>query len=52
MLVSKNIQIGFADFSMKTIVAIHDIGEGVRSASLNLYSRASLNLYSRHDVQI
>lgn len=44
MLVSKNIQIEFADSSMKAIDAIHDIREGVRSASLNLYSR--------HDVQI
>lgn len=44
MLVSKNIQIDFADSSMKAINAIHDIREGVRSASLNLYSR--------YDVQI
>lgn len=44
MLVSKNIQIEFADSSMKAIDAIHDIREGVRSASLNLYSR--------YDVQI
>ena len=39
MLVSKNIQIEFADPSMKAIHAIHDIREGVKSASLNLYSR-------------
>jgi len=44
MLVSKNIQIEFADSSIKAINAIHDIREGVRSASLNLYSR--------YDVQI
>lgn len=44
MLVSKNIQIDFADPSMKAVNAIHDIREGVRSASLNLYSR--------YDVQI
>lgn len=44
MLVSKNLQIDFADSSMKAIDAIHDIREGVRSASLNLYSR--------YDVQI
>ncbi len=44
MLVSKNIQIEFANSSMKAINAIHDIREGVRSASLNLYSR--------YDVQI
>lgn len=44
MLVSKNIQIEFADSSMKAIDAIYDIREGVRSASLNLYSR--------YDVQI
>lgn len=44
MLVSKNIQIKFADSSMRAVDAIHDIREGVRSASLNLYSR--------YDVQI
>ena len=44
MLVSKNIQIEFADSAMKAIDAIHDIREGVKSASLNLYSR--------YDVQI
>lgn len=44
MLISKNIQIKFADSSMKAIDAIHDIREGVKSASLNLYSR--------YDVQI
>lgn len=44
MLVSKNIQIEFANSSMKAINAIHDIREGVKNASLNLYSR--------YDVQI
>ena len=44
MLISKNVQIEFANSSMKAIDAIHDIREGVRSASLNLYSR--------YDVQI
>lgn len=44
MLVLKNIQIEFANSSIKAIHAIHDIREGVRSASLNLYSR--------YDVQI
>lgn len=44
MLVSKNIQIEFADSSMRAVDAIHDIREGVRSASFNLYSR--------YDVQI
>ncbi len=44
MLISKNIQIDFADPTMKAIDAIHDIREGVESASLNLYSR--------YDVQI
>ncbi len=44
MLVSKNVQIEFADTSIKAIEAIHDIREGVRSASLNLYAR--------YDVQI
>lgn len=44
MLISKNIQIEFADSSMKAVNAIHDIRKGVRSASLNLYSR--------YDVQI
>lgn len=44
MLISKYVQIEFADSSIKAINAIHDIREGVRSASLNLYSR--------YDVQI
>lgn len=44
MLITKNIQIEFANSSMKAFKAIHDIREGVRSASLNLYSR--------YDVQI
>lgn len=44
MLVSKNIQIDFANSSMKAIDAILDIKEGVKNASLNLYSR--------YDVQI
>lgn len=44
MLVSKNIQVEFADSSMRAVDAIYDIREGVRSASLNLYSR--------YDVQI
>ncbi len=44
MLVSKNIQIEFADSSMKAIDAIHDIREGVRSASLNLYSRYDVKI--------
>lgn len=39
MLISKNIQIEFANSSIKAMDAIHDIREGVRSASLNLYSR-------------
>ena len=44
MLVSKNIQIEFADATMKAVDAIQDIRAGVRSASLNLYAR--------YDVQI
>ena len=44
MLISKNIQIEFADSKIKAVDAIYDIREGVRSASLNLYSR--------YDVQI
>ena len=44
MLVSKNIQIEFADSSMKAIDAIHDIREGVRSASLNLYARYGVQI--------
>ena len=44
MLVSKNIQIDFANSSMKAIDAMLDIKEGVKNASLNLYSR--------YDVQI
>lgn len=44
MLVSKNIQIEFADSTMKAIDAIHDIREGVRSASINLYSRYNVQI--------
>lgn len=44
MLVSKNIQIEFADSSIRAVDALYDIREGVKSASLNLYSR--------YDVQI
>lgn len=44
MLISKYIQIEFADSKMKAINAIHDLRQGVISASLNLYSR--------YDVQI
>lgn len=44
MLVSKNIQIEFADSSIKAINAIHDIRAGVRSASLNLYSRYNVQI--------
>lgn len=44
MLISKSVQIEFADSSMRAIDAIHDIRAGVQSASLNLFSR--------HDVQI
>ena len=39
MLISKNVQIEFADSSMRAIDAIHDIRAGVQSASLNLFSR-------------
>ena len=44
MLISKSVQIEFADSSMRAIDAIHDIRAGVQSASLNLFSR--------YDVQI
>ena len=44
MLISKNIQIEFADSTIKSIDAIHDIREGVRSASLNLYSRYGVQI--------
>lgn len=44
MLISKNIQIEFADSTIKAIDAIHDIREGVRSASLNLYSRYGVQI--------
>ena len=44
MLISKNIQIEFANSSMKAIDAIHDIREGVRSASLNLYSKYNVQI--------
>lgn len=44
MLISKNIQIEFADSTIKAIDAIHDIREGVRSASLNLYSKYAVQI--------
>lgn len=44
MLVSKYIQIEFANSSIKAIDAVHDIRKGVEAAALNLYSR--------YDVQI
>lgn len=44
MLISKNIQIEFANSTIKAIDAIHDIREGVRSASLNLYSRYGVQI--------
>lgn len=44
MLISKNIQIDFADSSMKAIDAINDIRDGVRSASLNLFSRYDVRI--------
>ena len=44
MLISKNIQIEFANSSIKAMDAIHDIREGVRSASLNLYSRYNVQI--------
>lgn len=44
MLVSKNIQIEFADSSIKAADAIYDVREGVNSASLNLYSRYGVQI--------
>lgn len=44
MLISKMVQIEFADPNMKAVDAIHDI----RKAAEN----AGLNLYSRYDVQL
>lgn len=44
MLVSKNIQIEFANSKIKAIDAIYDIREGVKSASLNLYSRYGVQI--------
>lgn len=44
MLISKNVQIEFADSDKKAIDSIHDIREGVRSASLNLYSRYGVQI--------
>lgn len=44
MLISKNIQIDFADSSMKAIDAINDIRDGVKSASLNLFSRYGVRI--------
>lgn len=44
MLISKNVQIEFAHPSIKAIDAICDIREGVKSASLNLYSRYGVQI--------
>ena len=44
MLVSKNIQIEFADSSIKAADAIYDVREGVNSAALNLYSRYGVQI--------
>lgn len=44
MLISKSIQIEFANSTIKAIDAIHDIREGVRSASLNLYARYGVQI--------
>lgn len=44
MLIPKNIQIEFADSKIKAIDAIYDIREGVKRASLNLYSRYGVQL--------
>ncbi len=44
MLVSKNVQIDFANPMIKAADAIHDIREGVKSASINLYSRYGVQI--------
>lgn len=44
LLISKNVQIEFADSTIKAIDAIYDIREGVKSASLNLYSRYNVQI--------
>lgn len=44
MLVSKNIQIEFADSRIQAIDAIYDIRKAAESASLNLYSRYDVQL--------
>ena len=44
MLISKYIQIDFADSRIRTIDAIHDIRKAAESAGLNLYSRYDVQL--------
>lgn len=44
MLISKNIQIEFADSEIKAVDAIADIRNGVKSASLNLFSRYGVQI--------
>lgn len=56
-MVSKNVQIEFADPEMKAVDAIQDIRAGVRSASLNLYARYGVRiqtpmLYGRDKVVV
>ncbi len=43
-LISKNIQIEFADARIRAVDAIHDIRKAAESASLNLYSRYDVQL--------
>lgn len=44
MLISKYIQIDFADSRIKAIDAIHDIRKAAESAGLNLFSRYDVQL--------
>lgn len=44
MLIPKNIQIEFADSEIKAVDAIADIRNGVKSASLNLFSRYGVQI--------
>mgnify|MGYP004486373005 CR=1 FL=1 len=50
MLVSKYIQIEFANSSIKAIDAVHDIRKGVEAAALNLYSRYDVQIRIPEDI--
>ena len=45
MLISKMVQIEFADPNMKAVDAIYDIRKAAENAGLNLYSRYDVQLH-------